>query len=107
MRGLIATLCAALLAAGPSAGLAHDRWGNGEPVPPWVKATCCGPSDVHRIPASDIQARPDGYHIEGLTTVVPYDRALPSPDGAYWGFWSEEREPDVLIYCFFAPVNGS
>ncbi len=96
---------ALLLLTSPAAP--HDRWGNGDPVEPWVKAQCCGPNDVHKIPASAITIRPDGYHIEGLTTVVPMGRALPSPDGSYWGFWRNESEPDPIIFCFFAPLNGS
>jgi hypothetical protein len=86
---------------------AHDSWGNGEPVPPWVKAACCGPEDVHHIPPGAVHRGPDGYHVDGLSTVVPYSRALPSPDGTFWGFWREGGEPDVVIFCFFAPVEGS
>lgn len=87
--------------------LAHDYWTNGDPVPPWVKAQCCGPQDVHHIPISAISIRADGYHIEGLKTVVPFSRALPSPDGTYWGFWNPVGEPEPVIFCFFAPQNGA
>jgi hypothetical protein len=101
MRPLI---LASVLFATPA--LAHDQWANGEPVPAWVKAECCGPRDVHHIPAGAIHIMQDGYHIDGLTTVIPISRALPSPDGSYWGFWDSVREPDPVIFCFFAPLNG-
>ena len=90
-----------------SPAVAHDFWANGEPVPPWVKASCCGPNDVHKIPASAISIQADGYHISGLTTVVPMAKALPSPDGFYYGFWNEAGEPNPVIFCFFAPLNGA
>ena len=35
--------------------------------------------------------------------VVPYSRALPSPDGAYWRC----KRPDGSPRCFFAPPPGS
>ena len=95
------------LAALCSTALAHDKWGNGQAVESWVKAQCCGPEDVHHIPASAISIQQDGYHIKGLTVVVPFSSALPSPDGTYWGFWRDALEPDPVIFCFFAPSNGS
>ncbi len=86
--------------------MAHDAWSNGEPVPPWVKAECCGPQDVHHLRAGAVHIRPDGYHIDGIETVVPISRALPSPDGGYWAFWNPQGEPAPAIFCFFAPLNG-
>jgi hypothetical protein len=85
---------------------AHDFWANGEPVPPWVKASCCGPQDVHHLRPGAVHVMADGYHIDGLDTIVPIARALPSPDGSYWGFWNAGAEPKPVIFCFFAPVNG-
>jgi hypothetical protein len=85
---------------------AHDFWSNGDPVPAWVKAECCGPRDVHHLSARAVHIMPDGYHIDGLRTIVPVSRALPSPDGSYWAFWNSVSEPDPVIFCFFAPVNG-
>ena len=86
---------------------AHDFWSNGEPVPPWVKAQCCGPRDVHHLRAGAVHIEADGYHIDGLKTVVPIARALPSPDGSYWAFWNPVAEPEPVIFCFFAPLNGA
>ena len=94
------------MALAASAALAHDVWANGEAVPPWVKAECCGPEDVHHLTADQVHIRADGYHIDGLKTVVPIGRALPSPDGTYWAFWNPVTEPSPVIFCFFAPVNG-
>lgn len=99
----IVSLASALLCAPASA---HDFWANGEPVPPWVKAQCCGPQDVHRLRAGAVHIMADGYHIDGLTTVIPTSRALPSVDGNYWAFWNPVSEPSPVIYCFFAPQNG-
>lgn len=86
---------------------AHDFWENGDPVPAWVKSWCCGVSDIHHIKPGAIHIMDDGYHIDGIHTVVPFNKALPSPDGTYWGFWNPTMEPDPVIYCFFTPVNGS
>jgi hypothetical protein len=102
----VATLSiASALSCEPS--FAHDFWANGEPVPAWVKAQCCGPSDVHHLRASAVHIMPDGYHIDGLKTVVPTRQALPSQDGDYWGFWNPVNEPEPVIFCFFAPLNGA
>jgi hypothetical protein len=101
----VATLClASTILSAPA--LAHDFWANGEPVPPWVKAQCCGPRDVHHLRAGAVHIMADGYHIDGLNTVIPISRALPSPDGNYWAFWNPVSEPDPAIFCFFAPLNG-
>ena len=101
------TACAALaLAYAQSPAVAHDFWANGEPVPPWVKAQCCGPKDVHHLRAGAVHIMPDGYHIDGLDVVVPINRALPSVDGDYWAFWNPDLEPSPIIYCFFVPQNG-
>ncbi len=85
---------------------AHDFWTNGTPVPAWVKAECCGPNDVHHLRPGQVHVKADGYHIDGIRTVVPMERALPSQDGDYWGFWVP-GDVEPVIFCFFAPVNGS
>ena len=103
MRFWAAILSIALV----SPAFGHDAWGNGEPVPPWVKALCCGPEDVHNIPPEHVHLMADGYHIDEIETVIPVERALPSPDGEYWGFWRPALEPTPVIFCFFAPIKGS
>lgn len=99
-----AVLSASAVTTAPA--FAHDYWANGETVPGWVKAECCGPNDVHHLRAGAVHIMADGYHIDGLKTVVPIARALPSPDGSYWAFWNSGNEPEPVIFCFFAPVNG-
>jgi hypothetical protein len=91
----------------PVPALAHDFWSNGGPVPAWVKAECCGPGDAHRLRAGAVHILPDGYHIDGLKTIVPIEKALPSMDGQYWGFWNPLGEPEPMIFCFFAPIDGT
>lgn len=97
-----------LLLAGllSSPAYAHDQWADGSPVPPWVKAQCCGPQDVHHLKDSQVHKMADGYHIDGIKTVIPYDRVLPSMDGDYWAFWNPIGEPEPVVFCFFAPLNG-
>lgn len=102
MRGMV---LAAVLLTTPAG--AHDYWSNGDRVPPWVKAQCCGPQDVHHIRPGAVHIMADGYHIDGITTVIPVARALPSPDGQYWAFWNPVNEPEPFIFCFFAPLNGA
>lgn len=85
----------------------HDFWSNGERVPDWVKAACCGPADAHHIKKSAVHIKSDGYHIDGITTVVPIEQALPSMDGGVWGFWLPAMEPHPNIYCFFYPDSAS
>jgi hypothetical protein len=85
---------------------AHDFWSNGDPVPEWVKSQCCGVADVHHIHDSAVHIMQDGYHIDGIETVVPIDKALPSPDGQIWGFWSNYAGPKPNIYCFFYPIKS-
>jgi hypothetical protein len=86
---------------------AHDFWTDGGPVPAWVKLQCCGVADAHHLRYSAVHALSDGYHIDGIETVIPYANALPSKDGSYWGFWNRAYEPNPQILCFFAPVTGS
>lgn len=97
-------LSATILASFPAMG--HDTWADGSPVPPWVKAQCCGTQDVHHLSAGRVHIMADGYHIDGIKTVVPMTRALPSMDGDFWAFWSPLGEPEPVIFCFFAPLHG-
>jgi len=103
-RPIVATLAAAVMTGmGTAAG--HEIWANGAPVPLWVKKACCGPSEAHRLPADKVHALPDGYHVDGLSTVIPYSMVQPSPDGAFWGFWNPDAINPV-VFCFFAGVKG-
>jgi hypothetical protein len=98
-------LLAVLLIA--SRAHAHDQWANGAPVPPWVKASCCGPEDVHHLTAAQVHAMPDGWHVEGFSGVIAYGRELPSQDGDYWIFYRTFSDgTQTPAYCFFAPAQS-
>ena len=104
--GVVMLVLLTLALLGARKAQAHDYWTNGVEVPSWVKSACCGPEDVHLLPESSVHIRPDGYHIDGIETIVPMNRALPSPDGKIWGFWSPLVGTNPTIYCFFYPING-
>lgn len=104
MRLAIVAIC--LFAFGRAE--AHDRWANGEPVPSWVKAMCCGPDDVHHLRADQVHLMADGWHIDGYPNVLPVGSDQPSPDGEYWAFWNKFRDGSVSrVYCFFTPFQGT
>jgi hypothetical protein len=100
----------ALSLVGVGSAKPHDKWGNGEPVPVWVKKACCGPEDVHHL-------RPDQVHIIETNGVkawkvdiypdpIPIGKEQPSADGDYWIFFRILNNGDVsMVYCFFAPLN--
>lgn len=90
-----------------TSALAHDQWADGEPVPAWVKNGCCGPNDVHKLRLDQVRIEADGFHVDGLSVIVPFKEALPSPDPQfYWGFWSSSAV-NPTVHCFFAPVGGT
>ena len=97
--------CAALAITGPAHS--HNFWENGEEVPAWVKSSCCGKADSRHLKASAVHIMADGVHIDGINTIVPMDRVLPSQDGQAWAFWNESLEPNPIIYCIFLPLNGT
>lgn len=103
---LTAAAAIAVLALNGSAD-AHDAWTTGVEPPAWVKAECCGKADSHHLRFSAVHVSADGYHIDGLKTVVPIERALPSQDGQVWAFWNPLGEPTPVIFCFFYPLDGS
>jgi hypothetical protein len=104
MLGRLAIVALVAATMCPLHAVGHDVWSNGAQVPAWVKKACCGPSEVHQLSADKVHALRDGYHVDGLATVIPDSRVQPSPDGAFWGFWN----PDALnpvVFCFFAPTS--
>jgi hypothetical protein len=97
----------ALLMFVGSEAKAHDFWADGEPVPAWVKSTCCGQADAHHIKAEHVHVTSQGWRIDGYPEVVPFYRALPSQDGEFWAFWSIESDGSPsMIWCFFAPSES-
>ena len=71
--GRLARRAAFSIAIAATKAHAHSFWSNGEEVPAWTKSYCCGPSDVHRLEPSAVHIMPDGYHIDGIKTIVPMD----------------------------------
>jgi hypothetical protein len=88
-----------------SPAFAHERWANGDPVPSWVGASCCGPADAHHLESSQVHTLPDGWHIDGVKVVLPYGKELPSQDGEYWIFY-RDTWASTNVWCFFAPAKG-
>ena len=102
---------------------AHDSWISRGGLKNAAGEWCCGEGDCFVIPAQQVSARPDGYHIVFRQTtavyapktggtvettqtraeIVPHAEAQPSPDGAYWRC----KRPDGSRRCFFAPPPNS
>lgn len=102
----LAILAAVLLLQGRAA--AHDHWANGVTVPEWVKSSCCGQDDVHRLAESQVHPKSDGYHVDIYPEqVMGYARTLPSEDGYYWIFFKTYADGSKSpVYCFFAPPQS-
>lgn len=98
MRAWLGLIVAGALSAPAQA---HDAWADGSAIPSWVKAQCCGPADAHLLRPDQIHEKSDGIHIDGIETVVPYARVLPSQDGQIWGFWPNNGDTNPPIYCLF------
>jgi hypothetical protein len=95
---------ASLIGSAPES-FAHDQWSNGEPVPRWVKAACCGPEDAHHLQSTQVQQGPDGWRVDGYRQLIPNGRELPSLDGTYWIFYRNLSDgSQSKVYCFFVPI---
>ena len=105
------TLAALGILAAPAAG-AHDAWGDGGPVPPWVKTICCGENDVHWYKPESVTITAQGYVLPNYPVPIPMSKAVPSPsnDGLYWVFFARPSSDKGMntpdIYCFFVPPSG-
>jgi hypothetical protein len=87
---------------------AHDRWADGEPVPAWVKATCCGVADAHHLTPAQVHRVTGGMMVDGYPDVIPFSQWAPSPDGEYWVFFGHAADGSVSrVYCAFAPYGSS
>ena len=101
-------LAACILAAGITNARAHDQWANGDPVPEWVKRSCCGPDDVHHLRRDQVHETADGWRVDGYPDLIPIDRAQPSVDGDYWIFYATFSDGKVSrVFCFFTPFQGT
>jgi hypothetical protein len=59
---------------------------------------CCGERDCFELAAGDVSVTATGYFVHSIRETVPFNEALPSPDGQYWRCqWGGSRK------CFFAP----
>ena len=85
---------------------AHDVWSDGRPVPQWVKASCCGPEDVHHLRPDQVHRISDDYYmVDGYSNRIPVRVALPSQDGDYWVFYRDNANgSQSTVYCFFVPM---
>ena len=104
---MIARIAALVFAFSASGAEAHDYWSDGKPVPDWVKASCCGPEDVHHLRPEQVHRVSDDYYmVDGYYRQIPVRVALPSQDGDYWIFYRDNISGgQSTVYCFFVPMN--
>jgi hypothetical protein len=96
------TLISLLALASPAN--AHDHWSNGDKVPDWVKASCCGAKDMHHLTPDMVhRVSDDWYMVDGYEGKILAKAALPSQDGDYWVFYACSS-PMCSVYCFFVPM---
>ena len=88
--------------------------------------SCCSGTDCNQIPASRVETRPDGYHVNvvpgdhdfitrATLFVIPYDdeTVKPSPDGKYHLCISQVYRGEMgdtapsRVLCFFVPSPGA
>ena len=71
-------------------------------IPDWIERSCCGPSDMRRLSASQVKQREDGSWLaEGYNRPISPSKVQPSQDSNYYIFYAS---PDQMQpYCFFAP----
>ena len=102
-------LAAALACASPAQ--AHERWANGDPIPAWVKAECCGPADAHHLTSDQVHEvdggfQVDGYDDKGVPRTIPAGKLLPSQDGDWWVFYRRYEDGTVSpVYCIFGVMG--
>jgi hypothetical protein len=113
MRRLL--FIAVLALASPA--LAHDQWSNGDKVPAWVKASCCGAADAHHLRPDQVHDYGDWYEVDGYTGnggKISKRIVLPSQDGDYWIFYADyptyqgmsgrQNASQSSVFCFFVPM---
>lgn len=60
MRAIAMATALALL---PVPALPHDLWSNGQPIPDWIKSSCCGAADAHHLTPEQITRRDEDYYL--------------------------------------------
>jgi len=100
-------LAVLLLLTGCGCAEAHDEWANGNLVPAWVKAACCGPNEVHHLRPEQVHRISDDYYmVDGYGQRIPARQALPSQDGEYWIFYRDyPGGSQSSVHCFFVPMS--
>ena len=93
---LAAVIAAATLslasAHGPAEWIQHGGYRNA------AGELCCGERDCFELASADVSVTASGYFVRSIKETVPFNEALPSPDGRYWRCqWGGSRK------CFFAP----
>jgi hypothetical protein len=90
---------------------AHDYWNNGKKVPDWVKGSCCGPADAHRLAMSNVHTAPwnaDYMIVDGYKEPIRKATALPSEDEFVWIFYKDDVNTpsgQSTVYCIFVPMG--
>jgi hypothetical protein len=115
-RLLRSTAICAFLAAVPFAApdlfIYKSAQAANEPgIPSWIQASCCGPSDAHRLRPEQVHDMDEYYLVDGYHEKISHKIAQPSQDGDYWIFYSEypgmpngSPESQSHVYCFFVPM---
>lgn len=108
MKWLVLSIIISLL---PNFAQAHDNWSNGKKLPDWVKVSCCGSGDVHRLTMSNVHAAPwnqDYIIIDGYDEPIRKATALPSEDEFVWIFYKSGVNTPTgqsTTYCLFLPMG--
>jgi hypothetical protein len=111
---------------------AHDYWADGKAVPNWVKASCCGPDDVHHLRPDQVHkvsgdeakklrpnyakfvlSRLDYYVVDGYFRPIYADgpNVIPSQDGDYWLFYDDggkqwcDKRGEGASTCYIQPQS--
>lgn len=85
---------------------AHDTWANGDPIPAWVKAACCGPSDAHRLEPSQAHREGTSWVVDGLPGVRwSEEKVFESQDGYVWAFYKTYDGGLTYTFCLFVPLS--
>lgn len=105
-RALMVFIIVAAFMAAIRASHAHDYWATGEPIPAWIKASCCGPEDVHRYTMDQIRETKGGYIVPGYKSVIPNNKPLASQDQYAYVFFRDYPDGSQSgVYCIFLPVS--
>ena len=89
---LVATTLSLASAHGPAEWIQRGGFKNA------AGELCCGERDCFELATDDVSVTAGGYYVRSVRETVPFNEALPSPDGRYWRCqWGGSRK------CFFAP----